>query len=230
MTNLNSILKSRDITLPTKVRLVKTGLSSGHVWMWELDYKERWAPKNWCFWTVMLEKTLKSPLNCKEIQLVHPKGNQSWVFFGRTHAEAEQYFGHLMRRADSFEKTLMLGKIEGRRRRGWQRMTWLDGITNSTDVGLGGLWKLVMDRGLACCSPWGHRVRHKWVTEQQKSCPLTSYPNLIYTNLKWLTLIYCNCNGLLCTLMCQAAFAQLYFCKMHLWLVCSYGSTFFIVM
>ena len=141
-----------------------------------------------------------------------------------------QYFGHLMWRADSFEKTLMLGKIEGRRRRGWQRMTWLDGITDSTDVGLGGLWKLVMDRSLACFSPWGHRIRHKWVTEQQKSCPLTSYTNLIYTNLKWLTLIYCNCNGLLCTLMFQAAFSQLYFCKMHLWLVCSYGSTFFIVM
>ena len=89
MTNLDSILKSRDITLPTKVHLVKASFSSSHVWMWELDYKESWAPKNWCFWTVVLEKTLESPLDCKEIQPVHPKGDQSWVFIGRTDAEAE---------------------------------------------------------------------------------------------------------------------------------------------
>ena len=86
MTNLDSILKSRDITLPTKVPLVK---ASSHAWMWELDYKESWAPKKWCFWTVVLEKTLESPLDCKESQLVHPKGYQSWIFIGRTDAEAE---------------------------------------------------------------------------------------------------------------------------------------------
>ena len=90
MTNLDSILKSRDTTLPTKIRLVKAMVfSSGHVWMWELDCEEGWAPKNWCFWTVVLEKTLESPLDCKEIQSVHPKGNQSWVFIGRTDVEAE---------------------------------------------------------------------------------------------------------------------------------------------
>ena len=89
MTNLDSILKIRDITLPTKVHLVKASFSSSHVWMWELDYKERWAQKNWCFWTVELEKTLESPLNCKEIQPVHPKGNQCWIFIGRIDAEAE---------------------------------------------------------------------------------------------------------------------------------------------
>ena len=87
MTNLDSILKSRDITLPTKVHLVKAVFSSSHVWMWELDYKESWAQKNWCFWTVVLEKTLESPLDCKEIQLVHPK-DQSWIFIGRTDAKA----------------------------------------------------------------------------------------------------------------------------------------------
>ena len=90
MTNLDSILKSRDIALPTRVLLVKRfGFSSSHVWMWELDYLESWVLKNWCFWNVVLEKTPESPLDCKEIQPVHPKGNQSWIFIGRTNAEAE---------------------------------------------------------------------------------------------------------------------------------------------
>ena len=91
MINLDSTLKSRNITLPTKVHLVKAsyGFSSSHVWMWELDYKESWTPNNWCFWTVVLEKTLESPLDCKEIQSVHPRGGQSWVFIGRTDVEAE---------------------------------------------------------------------------------------------------------------------------------------------
>ena len=89
VTNLDSILKSRDIALPTKVHLVKAGFSSSHVWMWELDYKENWAAKNLCFWTVMLNKILKSPLDSKEIQPVHSKGNQSWVFIGRTDVEIE---------------------------------------------------------------------------------------------------------------------------------------------
>ena len=90
MTNLDSILKSRDIALPTKVHLVKVMVFPvSHVWMWKLDYKESQAPKNWCFWTVVLEKIFESPLDCKEIQPVHPKGDQSWVFIGRTDAEAE---------------------------------------------------------------------------------------------------------------------------------------------
>ena len=89
MANLDNILKSRDIILPTKVHLVKNGFSSSDVCIWELDYKESWAPKNWCFWTVVLEKTLESPLDCKEIQPVNPEGNQSWIFIGTTDSEAE---------------------------------------------------------------------------------------------------------------------------------------------
>ena len=112
------------------------GFSSSHVWMWELDYKQSWALKNWCFRTVVLEKTLESPLGSKEIKLVNPKGNQSWIFIGGTDAEAE---ASILWPPDAkswlIEKTLMLGKIEGRRR-GWQRMKWLDVISDTMDMSL----------------------------------------------------------------------------------------------
>ena len=101
------------------------GFSSGHVWMWELDCEEGWALKNWCLWIVVLEKTLESPLDCQEIQSVNPKGNHEYSLEGLMMKLKLQYFCHLMWRTDSLEKTLMLGKIEGGRRRGQQRMRWL---------------------------------------------------------------------------------------------------------
>ena len=170
MTNLDSILKSRDITLSTKVHLVKAGFSSGHVWMWELDCKESWAPKNWCFWTVVLEKTLESPLDCKEIQPVHPKGDQSWVFIGRTDVEAETpvlWPPHV--------KSWLIGKDPdaGKDWRqeekgmtevemvGWHH--WLNG--HEYESALGGSEG---QGSLACCSPLNHKESYttEWLNNK----------------------------------------------------------------
>ena len=123
------------------------GFSSSLVLMWEMDHKEGWAPKYWCFQIVVLEKTLENPLDRKEIKLVNPNGNQPWIFLGRADAEVETpILWTLMWRAESLEKTLMLGKIEGRRRRRQQRMRWLDGVTNSLNLDLRKLWEIVKNR------------------------------------------------------------------------------------
>ena len=144
--------------------------------MWELDCEEGWVPKNWCFWTVVLEKTLESPLDCREIQPVHPKGKQSWIFIVRTETEAEiQYFGHLLWRTDSFAETLMLGKIEGRRRRGQQRVRWLDGITDSMDMSLSKVQELVMDR-----EAWRGAVHGA----AKSGTPLSDWTELNWTELR----------------------------------------------
>ena len=135
MTNLDSILKIRDIILPTKVHLVKAMVfSSSHVWMWELDYKESWAQKNWCFWTAVLEKTLESPLDCRRSnQSILKEISPEYSLEGLMLKLKLQYFGHLMQGTESWEETLMLGKIEGRRRRGRQKwLNWTISLSSSS--------------------------------------------------------------------------------------------------
>jgi len=143
------------------------GFSSSHIQMWELDHKENWTPKNRCFWTVVLEKSLESPLECKEIKPVNPKGNQTWIFTGSTDAEAETpILWPPERRTDSLEKTLMLGKIEDRRRRGQKRWdNWMASPIRWTWVWASSRnWWWTGKPGMLQ-SMESQTVRHNWVTE-----------------------------------------------------------------
>ena len=159
MTTLDSLSKSRDITLSTKVFLVKAMFSSSHVWMWELDCEECWAPKNWCFWTVVLEKTVESPLDCKEIQPVHSKGDQSWVFFGRNDTKAETpVLWPPLAKSWLIGKDSDAGRDWGQEEKGttedemagWHH--WLDGRKSEWTPGVGD-----GQGGLACCNLWGRK-------------------------------------------------------------------------
>ena len=166
MTNLDSTLNSRDITLSTKICLVQAMVFfSSHVWMWELDYKDRWAPKNWCFGTVVLEKTLESPLDCKEIQPVHPKGDQSWLFTGRTDVEAETpVLWPLDAKSWLIWKDPDAGRDWGQEEKGttgWDG--WMTSPTRCTCLGKLRDF-LTRQEGLACCGSWNHKESER--TEQ----------------------------------------------------------------
>ena len=159
MTNLDSILKGRDITLLTKVHLVKAMIFPLVMYGCESWTIKKAEPRNWCFQIVVLEKILESPLDCKEIKTVNPKGNQSWTVIGRTDSEAATPILCPPDADNSLEKSLMLGKTEGRRRRGWQKMRWLDSNANSMDMNLSKLQEIVKGQGgLMCYSPWGRKV------------------------------------------------------------------------
>ena len=192
MTNLDSILKSRDITLPTKVCLVQAMIFPVVMYgceNWTIKKAEHWridAFELWCW-----RRLFESPLDCKEIQSVNPKGNQSWIFIGKTDAEAETpILGHLMRRIDSLEKTLMLGKIEGRRRRGWQRMRWLDGITDLVDMSLSKLQESVMDREALHATVHGVTKSQTWLSDWTELNRVLCLPYLYLNNVFWFSFLF----------------------------------------
>ena len=183
--------KSRDITLLTKVSIAKAMVFLVVVYGFELNHKESWVPKNWCFQIVVLEKPLESPLDGKEIKPVNPKGNRPWIFTGRTDAYTNT-LATWCKELTHWKKTLMLGKIEGKGRRGQQRMRWLESIIDSIVMNLSKLWEMVKDGEPGVLQSMGlQRVRHNWVTKQQQysSCvSLCSHHLLSYKDTSYIGL------------------------------------------
>ena len=188
LTNPDRTFKSRDITLSTKVCLVKAMVFPVVMYGCELDDEESWMLKDWCFWTVVLEKTLESPLDSKETnQSILKKISPEYSLEGLMLKLKLQHFGHLMQRVDSLEKTLMLGGIGGRKRRGRQRIRWLHGLTDSVDMGLGRLRELVMDREVWCAVIHGVIKSQTWLNDwtDWTDCMCFTETKLKVTNFFW---------------------------------------------